>query len=109
VFHDTPQAKALMQYLITPAAQAIWPKIPGSGALSGSKAVPTDVYPDDITKASATALSGAKIFRFDGSDAMPAQMSSAFLSAILNYVKDQTQLDTILKNLDTVQASSYGG
>jgi len=36
-------------------------------------------------------------------------MSSAFLSAILNYVKDQTQLDTILKNLDTVQASSYGG
>jgi alpha-glucoside transport system substrate-binding protein len=108
VFHDTPQVKALMQYLITPAAQAIWPKI-GGGALSGSKAVPTDVYPDDITKASATALAGAKIFRFDASDAMPAQMSSEFLSAILNYVKDQTQLDTILKKLDTVQASSYGG
>lgn len=107
MFHDTPQAKALMQYLITPQAQAIWPAIPGSGALSGSKSVSTDIYPDDISKAAAKDLANAKIFRFDGSDAMPAAMSDAFLTGIEDFVKDQTQLDAILQRLDGVQSSAY--
>jgi alpha-glucoside transport system substrate-binding protein len=109
MFHDTPQAKALMQYLVTPEAQAIWPKIPGSGALSGSKAVSTDIYPDDLTKKAAQDLANAKIFRFDGSDAMPAAMSDAFLKGVLNFIQDQSKLDSILQNLDQVQQSAYGG
>jgi len=109
MFHDTPQAKALMQYLVTPEAQAIWPKIPNSGALSGSKAVPTDIYPDDLTKKAAQDLANAKIFRFDGSDAMPAAMSDAFLKGVLDYIQDQSKLDSILTNLDQVQQSAYGG
>ena len=107
MFNDTPQAKALMKYLITPEAQAIWPKL--GGAISGSKSVPADVYPDDISKKSAAALSSAKIFRFDGSDAMPVAMSDAFLKGILDFVKDQSKLDSILTNLDTVQTSAYSG
>jgi alpha-glucoside transport system substrate-binding protein len=107
MFHDTPQAKALMKYLITPDAQAIWPKL--GGALSGSKSVPTSVYPDDISKKSAALLSGAKVFRFDGSDVMPVAMSDAFLKAILDFVKDQTKIDALLTNLDTVQKSAYSG
>jgi alpha-glucoside transport system substrate-binding protein len=109
MFNDTPQAKALMQYLITPQAQAIWPGIAGSGALSGSKSVPLDVYPDDLTKTAAQDLANAKIFRFDGSDAMPAAMSAAFLNGILDFTKDQSKLDSILASLDDVQASAYGG
>jgi alpha-glucoside transport system substrate-binding protein len=108
MFNDTPQAKALMQYLTTPEAQAIWPKI-GGGALSGSKSVPLDIYPDDISRKAAQNLAGAKIFRFDASDLMPAQMEAAFRKAILDFAKDQAQLDTILGTLDTVQASAYGG
>jgi alpha-glucoside transport system substrate-binding protein len=109
MFHDTPQAKALMAYLITPEAQAIWPKLPSFGALSGSKSVSADVYPDDLTKTAAKDLANAKIFRFDGSDAMPAAMGSAFLKGILDYIKDQSKLDSILQTLDTVQQSAYGG
>ncbi len=107
MFNDTPQAKALMKYLITPEAQAIWPKL--GSAISGSKSVPPDVYPDAISKKSAAALSSAKVFRFDGSDAMPVAMSDAFLKGILDFVKDQSKLDSILSNLDTVQTSAYGG
>lgn len=107
MFHDTPQAKALMKYLITADAQSIWPKL--GGAISGSKSVPASVYPDDISKKSAAALSGAKIFRFDGSDAMPVAMSDAFLKAILDFVKDQSKIDALLTNLDTVQKSAYSG
>jgi alpha-glucoside transport system substrate-binding protein len=109
MFHDTPQAKALMQYLITPQAQAIWPKIPNSGALSGSKSVSSDIYPDDLTKQAATDLANAKIFRFDGSDAMPAAMSDAFLKGVLDFIQDQSKIDSILQNLDQVQSSAYGG
>jgi alpha-glucoside transport system substrate-binding protein len=109
MFNDTPQAEALMKYLITPAAQAIWPSIPSSGAISGSKSVDVSIYPDDITKAAATDLANAKIFRFDASDAMPAAMSDAFLKAVEDFTKDQSKLDSILTNLDTVQQSAYGG
>jgi len=109
MFHDTPQAKALMTYLKTPEAQAIWPKIPNSGALSGSKSVSADIYPDDLTKKAAADLANAKIFRFDGSDAMPAAMSDAFLKAVLDFIQDQSKLDTILQSLDNTQASAYGG
>ncbi|HLX35237.1 MAG TPA: ABC transporter substrate-binding protein [Candidatus Limnocylindrales bacterium] len=109
MFNDTPQAEALMKYLITPQAQAIWPSIPNSGAISGSKSVDVSIYPDDITKAAAKDLANAKIFRFDGSDAMPAAMSDAFLKAVEDFTKDQTQLDSILANLDTVQSTAYGG
>jgi alpha-glucoside transport system substrate-binding protein len=105
MFNDTPQAKALMQYLITPEAQAIWPKL--GGAISGSKSVPAETYPDDISKKSAAALSSAKVFRFDASDAMPVPMSDAFLKGILDFTKDQSKLDSILSNLDSVQASAY--
>lgn len=109
MFNDTPQAKALMQYLVTPQAQAIWPAIKGSGAISGSKSVATSIYPDDITKAAAQDLASAKIFRFDGSDLMPAAMGTAFLQAIEDFTKDQTKLDSILTSLDAVQQSAYGG
>ena len=62
-----------------------------------------------IAKKSAALVSGAKIFRFDGSDKMPVAMSDAFLKGILDFTKDQTKLDSILTGLDGVQASAYGG
>ena len=49
MFHDTPQAHALMQWLVTPEAQQIW--VSRGGAISANKAVTT--YPDDIAKRSA--------------------------------------------------------
>jgi alpha-glucoside transport system substrate-binding protein len=103
MFKDTPQARALMNYLTTPAAQAIWVK--RGGALSPDKKV-TD-YPDKISADSAKALTSAKIFRFDASDLMPEAMNAAFWKAVLDYANDPTKLDSILTSLDKVQADSY--
>lgn len=105
MFNDTPQARALMAYLVTPEAQAIW--VERGGALSANTKVTS--YPDDISKRSAEILANSKIFRFDGSDLMPVAMNDSFWKAILDYVKDPSQLDSILANLDTVQTSAYGG
>jgi alpha-glucoside transport system substrate-binding protein len=103
MFHDTPAAKSLMAYLVTPEAQDIWVKI--GGALSANnKAVD---YPDDIAKRSADLLNNAKIFVFDASDLMPNALQSAFLTGIVDYVKDPTKLDSILANLDSIQKTAY--
>ena len=103
MFNDTPQARALMAYLVTADAQAIWVGI--GGALSGNKNVSN--YPDDVSKRSAEILANATVFRFDGSDLMPEAMNAAFWSAMLDFTQDQSQLDAILANLDSVQATAY--
>jgi alpha-glucoside transport system substrate-binding protein len=101
MFNDTPQAQALIKYLITPAAQQIW--VERGGAISGSKSVPLTAYPDDFSKRSAQALNAAKSFVFDASDLMPTALSTAFLKGIVDFTQDQTKLDTVLTNLDSVQ------
>jgi alpha-glucoside transport system substrate-binding protein len=103
MFHDTAEAKSLMKYLVTAPAQDIWVKI--GGALSANKNATS--YTNDIEKRSAALLQTAKIFAFDASDKMPSAMNSAFWTAILDYVKDPTKLDTILTSLDKVQKDSY--
>jgi alpha-glucoside transport system substrate-binding protein len=105
MFHDTPQARALMQWLVTPEAQQIW--VDRGGAISGNTLV-TD-YPDSIAQKSAEALATSQVFRFDASDLMPQAMQAAFLQAILDYTQNPGQLDAILAQLDTVQADAYSG
>lgn len=103
MFNDTPQARALMAYLVTADAQAIWVGL--GGALSGNKNVTN--YPDDVSARSAEILANATVFRFDGGDLMPAALQAAFFSALVDFAQDQSKLDAILSGLDAVQASAY--
>ncbi|HEY9409863.1 MAG TPA: ABC transporter substrate-binding protein [Jiangellaceae bacterium] len=105
MFNDTPQAQALMEYLVTPEAQQIW--VERGAAISANQNVPLDVYPDDTSRRSAEILVGADEIRFDGSDKMPAEMNRAFFTAVLDFVKNPDDLDNILENLDSVQESAY--
>jgi alpha-glucoside transport system substrate-binding protein len=105
MFNDTPQAQSLIQYMLTPAAQQIW--VERGGFISANKNVPLDAYPDEISKASAEILANAKLFRFDGSDLMPNAMNKAFFQGIVQYVGTPGDLDSILANLDSVQADAY--
>jgi alpha-glucoside transport system substrate-binding protein len=102
---DTSQARALIQYLTTPEAQAIWVK--RGGKLSPNKTFDLNNYPDDITKQVAQVMTGAKIFDFDAGDLMPADMRNAYWAAVLAFVADQSKLDSILAHLDSVQATAY--
>jgi alpha-glucoside transport system substrate-binding protein len=107
MFNDTPQARSLLQWLLTPEAQSIWVK--RGGFISGNKNVPLDAYPDAASKKSAEILQNAQTFRFDASDQMPGAMGDAFNKAIVKFAQDQTQLDSILTELDQVQRDAYGG
>lgn len=103
MFKDTPQARALIKYLTTPEAQSVWVK--RGGALSPNKQV--TAYPDKISTDSAKIITSAKVVRFDASDLMPNEMNNEFWKAILDYVNNPGNLDTILKHLDDVQARAY--
>jgi alpha-glucoside transport system substrate-binding protein len=105
MFNKTPQSEALLRYLITPEAQAIWVK--RGGAISPNKVVPLSDYPDALSMKAAQRLTGASIAVFDASDMMPESMNTAFYTAVLNYVQNPQNLDSILQNLDSVQANAY--
>jgi alpha-glucoside transport system substrate-binding protein len=105
MFNDTPQAQSLIQYMLTADAQKIW--VERGGFISANKGVPLDAYPDEASKASAEILANAKTFRFDGSDLMPNAMNKAFFQGIVEYVQSPGNLDSILTNLDAVQADAY--
>jgi alpha-glucoside transport system substrate-binding protein len=104
MFNDTPESRSRLQYLATPEAQQIG--VSRGGALSGNTEV-TD-YPDEVSQRSAEILASAEIFRFDAGDLMPNEMKAAFFRAMVDFAQDQGQLDSILTELDSVQASAYG-
>ena len=105
MFRDTPQARLLIKYLTTPEAQALWVK--RGGALSPNKQLQQSAYPDQIAMQEGQLLVSAKTVRFDASDLMPDAMMTPYLKAILDWVRSPNSLDSILANLDTVQASAY--
>jgi alpha-glucoside transport system substrate-binding protein len=106
MFKDTPQARALIKYLTTPQAQAIWVK--RGGAISPSNRVPLSDYPDAISRSIAkTIVSANTVPRFDAGDLMPAAMQAEYWKDVLDYVNNPSQLDSILARADTVQADAY--
>ena len=104
MFHDTPEAKSLMKYLVTAPAQDIWVKA-RRRALGQQER-------HELPGRHRQAVGGAprrtpRSSRFDASDLMPTAMNNAFWKAIVDYVKDPSKLDSILTDLDKVQADAY--
>ncbi|HEX3244743.1 MAG TPA: ABC transporter substrate-binding protein [Chloroflexota bacterium] len=104
MLRDTPQARALMQYLVTPEAQAIWTR--RGGAISPNRQVGADAYPDPMAAKAAQIMTSAGTVRFDASDLMPEGMNNAFMRGLLDFVNDPGRLNEILTSLDRVQADT---
>jgi alpha-glucoside transport system substrate-binding protein len=107
MFTDTPQARSLLQYLITPEAQAIWAG--RGGFIAANKNVPESTYKDASDRKAGQAVANATVFRFDGGDNMPGAMKAAFFDAMVKLASNPADIDSILADLDTVQAEAYSG
>jgi alpha-glucoside transport system substrate-binding protein len=105
MFNDTPQARSLIQWMLTPEAQQIW--VERGGFISANSGVPLDAYPDEASRKSAEILANAQTFRFDGSDRMPSEMNRAFFEAMVEFAQNPTSPDPVLQRLDQVQADAY--
>ena len=105
MFNDTPQARSLIQYLITPEAQAIWAG--RGGYIAANKNVPESAYKDASDKKAGAAVANATVFRFDGGDNMPGAMKAAFFDAMVELASNPADIDSILAELDSVQEQAY--
>ncbi|MDO5494241.1 MAG: ABC transporter substrate-binding protein [bacterium] len=104
MFNDTPEARSLINYLLTADAQRIW--VERGGFLSANSGVALDSYQDEVNRRSAEILQNAEVFRFDGSDNMPAAVSDAFNKAMVDFAQNQDNLDSILETLDAAVADT---
>jgi alpha-glucoside transport system substrate-binding protein len=108
-FKDTPAIRALVQYLSTGPAQTIWAK--RGGYTAPAKTVPPSAYPDAITRATASAVGKAKVFRFDLSDLQPASFGGTVGQGEFKIFQDFLQTPTdatgIAKSLETAAAKAY--
>ncbi|MGH3931952.1 MAG: carbohydrate ABC transporter substrate-binding protein, partial [Pseudonocardiaceae bacterium] len=101
MLNDTPQARKLIQYLATVEAQQIWAGIRGSGAFSVNKKVK---HPEEVSQRIADTLTSADTtLCYDASDLMPASIRNAFNRAVLEYLSDPNQLDSLLNRLDQIR------
>lgn len=99
MFNNTPQAKELIQFLMSKEAQQL---LPGEDSFSASTVLPKN-YPDPVDQRIADALIGKDTLCFDASDMMPATMRNAFHRAVLEYLSDPGQLNALLGNLDNIR------
>jgi hypothetical protein len=108
-FKDSPAIRALVQYLATGAAQTIWAK--RGGYTAPAKTVPPSAYPDAITRATASAVGKAKVFRFDLSDLQPASFGGTVgqgeFKIFQDFLKNPSNATGIAKSLETAAAKAY--
>jgi alpha-glucoside transport system substrate-binding protein len=109
MFKDSPAAEALIKYLATPEASEIWA---GRGGFSSpNKNLDTSVYPDEITKTTASALATTKVFRFDMSDLQPAAFGGTVgqgeFKIFQDFLKNPSNVNGIASALEDSAAKAY--
>jgi alpha-glucoside transport system substrate-binding protein len=86
MLEDTPQARALVEFLATPDAAEIWA---GQGGFaSPNKDVGADAYPNEIGGRTATSLAEAETFRFDLSDLVPTELGGDVPGSMWGILQD---------------------
>jgi len=109
MFKDTPASEAFIKYLATPEASAIWAK--RGGFSSPNKNMDTSVYPDAITKETASALAQAKTFRFDMSDLEPAAFGGTVgqgeFKIFQDFLRKPKDVDAVAAALEKSAAAAF--
>ncbi|WP_433342696.1 ABC transporter substrate-binding protein [Micromonospora sp. CA-111912] len=102
MFRDTPEARELIRYLAGDPARKLWREASKHLAFTLNAGTDPTAYPDGLKRRIARTLTTGTRCR-DASDMMPATMTAAFQSAVLQYLDDPALLDRLLTELDTVR------
>ncbi|HUG65379.1 MAG TPA: extracellular solute-binding protein [Gaiellaceae bacterium] len=109
-FRDSPAADAFLEYLTTPEASEIWAE--RGGFSSPNQNIDLDVYPDEITRETAGALSEAESFRFDMSDLQPSAFGGTpgqgLFKLFSDFVANPDDIDGITQQMETEAARAFG-
>ncbi len=111
MFRDSPAARALISYLATPQAAAIWAR--RGGYASPNRKLPASAYPDQITRTTAGALARATTFRFDLSDLQPSAfggtVGQGLFKLFQDFVRNPQNVDGISRQMETAAARAFRG
>ena len=109
-FKDSPAADAFLEYLTTPEAAEIWAE--RGGFSSPNQNIDLDVYPDEITRATAGALAEAESFRFDMSDLQPGAFGGTAGQGLwkhfTDFVANPEDIDGITEKMEADAVKAFG-
>jgi ABC-type glycerol-3-phosphate transport system substrate-binding protein len=109
MFKDSPAAQAFITYLTTPEAAQAWAELGGFASLNRN--LDTSVYPDDITRTTAGALSETEVFRFDLSDLQPAAfggtVGQGLFKLFQDFLRNPDDVDGITQQMETAAAQAF--
>lgn len=108
LFSDSPEAAALLQFLVTPAAGEAWVSST-PGRISPNSGVNLDVYANPIDRAVAEQLANVGEFLYDLDDQLPYELQSYVWGAMLDFVAHQDQLMDILQGIEDKATEIQGG
>ena len=98
MFNDRPEVRQFMEFLATWESGVAWAKT--GGALFPYKNQDLSAYPTALEKAQAELLLNAKVFRFDASDLMPAEVGAGtFWTGMVDYVSG-VSVDKVLNDIE---------
>lgn len=110
MFKDTPASRALVEFLTTKEAHEAWAK--RGGFSSPNTEVDAGVYPDDITRKTATAIAGADTFRFDMSDLAPVDFGGTpgqgEWKILQDFLQNPSDVNGTASRLETSAKKAYG-
>jgi alpha-glucoside transport system substrate-binding protein len=108
-FRDTPAIRAFVKFLGTPQAAAAWARF--GGFATGNKRLSPSVYPDAITRKTASAISKAKTVVFDMSDEQPgsfgATVGQGEWGLFQSFLSDPSNITGIQAQLEAAAAAAY--
>jgi ABC-type glycerol-3-phosphate transport system substrate-binding protein len=108
-FRDTPAIEAFVNFLGTPAAAAAWAA--KGGFATGNRHMPSSVYPDATTRATASAIAAAKNVVFDMSDQQPASFGATVgqgeWGLFQTFLQHPTNISGTQKSLESAAAAAY--
>jgi alpha-glucoside transport system substrate-binding protein len=106
---DRPAAAALVRFLASAQAAAIW--VERGGFISPNREVELAGYPDETTRRIAEDLVNAQDLQFDMSNLMPTSFGETrgdgFWRAMQDYLGDPARLPQILSDLEAEAATAY--
>jgi hypothetical protein len=108
-FRDNPQIEAFVNFLGTRAAAAAWAA--KGGFATGNRLMPSSVYPDATTRATASAIAKAKYVVFDMSDQQPASFGATVgqgeWGLFQDFLRNPKDVSGIQSKLESAAAAAW--
>jgi alpha-glucoside transport system substrate-binding protein len=109
MFEDSPAAQALVEYLTSAEAAEAWAT---RGIGTPNKNVDESLFPDEISRTTATAVGAADIFRFDLSDLQPSAfggtVGQGLFKLFQDFLNNPDDIDGITQQMEDAAAEAFG-